>query len=68
MAARLVPVTNDTEPASLVDDHYQSEARTLTNRAEANLLKPAGLRGRLGPEAARRWTEVKEIRRTRGPK
>lgn len=65
MAARLVPVMNDTEPASLVDDHYRGEAQTLTTGAEANLLKLAELRGRLGPGQARRWAEVKEMWRSR---
>ncbi|MEU7257544.1 DNA repair ATPase [Streptomyces rimosus] len=65
MAARLVPVMNDTELASLVDDHYRGEAQTLTTGAEANLLKLAELRGRLGPGQARRWAEVKEMWRSR---
>ncbi|MFH8407246.1 DNA repair ATPase [Streptomyces sp. NPDC018019] len=65
MAARLVPVMNDTELAALIDDHYRGEAQTLTSGAEANLLKLAELRGRLGPEAARRWAEVKEMWRSR---
>ncbi|MFD7668752.1 DNA repair ATPase [Streptomyces sp. NPDC059788] len=64
MAARLVPVMNDTELAALVDDHYRGEAQTLTTGAEANLLKLAELRGRLGPEQARRWAEVKEMWRS----
>ncbi|WP_079193886.1 DNA repair ATPase [Streptomyces sp. CB02923] len=65
MAARIVPAMNDTELASLVDDHYRGEAQTLTTGAEANLLKLAELRGRLGPEQARRWAEVKEMWRSR---
>ncbi|MEU4204567.1 DNA repair ATPase [Streptomyces sp. NPDC026294] len=65
MAARLVPVMNDTELASLIDDHYRGEAQTLTTGAEANLLKLAELRGRLTSEQARRWAEVKEMWRSR---
>ncbi|MFH8349916.1 DNA repair ATPase [Streptomyces sp. NPDC018045] len=65
MAARIVPVMNDTELAALIDDHYRGEAQTLTTGAEANLLKLAELRGRLGPEQARRWAEVKEMWRPR---
>ncbi|WP_372446401.1 DNA repair ATPase [Streptomyces chrestomyceticus] len=65
MAARIVPVMNDTELASLIDDHYRGEAQTLTTGAEANLLKLAELRGRLTPEQARRWAEVKEMWRSR---
>ncbi len=65
IAARLVPVMNDAELVSLIDDHYRGEAQTLTTGAEANLLKLAELRGRLTPEQARRWAEVKEMWRSR---
>jgi hypothetical protein len=54
-----VPAMNDEELAAVVDDHYLGEAQTLTSGAEANLLKLAELRGRLAPEQARRWAEVK---------
>ncbi|MFF9478323.1 DNA repair ATPase [Streptomyces sp. NPDC014733] len=64
IAARLVPVMNDTETEALLDDHYRAEAQTLTGGAEANLLKLAELRGRLTPEQARRWAEIKRTWRT----
>ncbi|WP_399084640.1 DNA repair ATPase [Streptomyces sp. BBFR2] len=64
LAARLVPVMNDTETEALLDDHYRAEARTLTGGAEANLLKLAELRGRLTPGQARRWAEIKRTWRT----
>ncbi|MET0496293.1 MAG: DNA repair ATPase [Actinoplanes sp.] len=59
LAERIVPVMNDAELDTVVDDHYRGEAQTLTTGAEANLLKLAELRGRLTPEQARRWAEVK---------
>ena len=59
LAERIVPVMNDDELAALIDDHYAGEAQTLTSGAEANLLKLAELRGRLRPEQAERWDEVK---------
>jgi hypothetical protein len=59
MAERIVPVMNDDELETVIDDHYLGEAQTLTSGAEANLLKLAELRGRLTPEQARRWAEVK---------
>ncbi|MCB5906490.1 DNA repair ATPase [Streptomyces sp. SF28] len=65
LAARLVPVMNDTEVDALIDDHYRSEAQTLTGGAEANLLKLAEIRGRLTGDAARRWQEVKATWRAR---
>jgi MoxR-like ATPase len=59
LAERVVPVMNDAELESLIDDHYLGEAQTLTAGAEANLLKLAELRGRLTPEQAERWAAVK---------
>ena len=50
---------NDDELEDLIDDHYRGEAQTLTTGAEANLLKLAELRGRLTPDQAKRWAEVK---------
>ncbi|WNV91126.1 DNA repair ATPase [Umezawaea sp. Da 62-37] len=59
LAERIVPVMNDDELASVIDDHYVGEAQTLTSGAEANLLKLGELRGTLTPEQAERWDEVK---------
>jgi hypothetical protein len=59
LAERIVPVMNDDELEAVIDDHYVGEAQTLSSGAEANLLKLAELRGRLTPEQARRWAEVK---------
>jgi hypothetical protein len=59
LAGRVVPVMNDDELEALIDDHYVGEAQTLTAGAEANLLKLAELRGRMTPEQAERWAEVK---------
>ena len=59
MAERIVPVMNDAEVESLIDDHYLGEAQTLASGAEANLLKLAELRGRMSEEQRARWAEVK---------
>ncbi|WP_185734879.1 DNA repair ATPase [Micromonospora globispora] len=59
LAERIVPVLTDEELEAVIDDHYLGEAQTLAAGAEANLLKLAELRGRLTPEPARRWAEVK---------
>lgn len=59
LAERIVPVMNDAELETLIDDHYTGEAQTLAAGAEANLLKLAELRGRLTAERAGRWAEVK---------
>ncbi|WP_433530711.1 DNA repair ATPase [Micromonospora sp. CA-263727] len=66
LAERIVPVLTDDELEAVIDDHYLGEAQTLAAGAEANLLKLAELRGRLTPEQARRWAEVKDaFRRSR---
>ncbi len=59
LAERIVPAMNDDELEMMIDDHYAGEAQTLTSDAEANVLKMAELRGRLTPEQADRWAEVK---------
>ncbi|NUP64166.1 MAG: AAA domain-containing protein [Nonomuraea sp.] len=59
LAERIVPAMNDDELEALIDDHYLGEAQTLTQDAEANLLKLAELRGRLTPAQAARWAEIK---------
>ncbi|MFK4544642.1 hypothetical protein RKD29_004238 [Streptomyces tendae] len=59
IAQRIRPVMNDAERAAVLDDHYRAEAQTLTQGAEANLLKLAELRGTLTTEQAARWAEVR---------
>ncbi|MEZ7129756.1 DNA repair ATPase [Nonomuraea sp. AD125B] len=59
LAERIVPAMNEDELEAVIDDHYLGEAQTLTSDAEANLLKLAELRGRLTPERAERWAEIK---------
>ncbi|MCP3099534.1 DNA repair ATPase [Myxococcus sp. K15C18031901] len=60
LAEKLVAAMTDAELERLVDDHYQGESQTLTTAAEQNLLKLAELRGRLTPEKAKRWEEIKQ--------
>ncbi|MFG2533089.1 DNA repair ATPase [Streptomyces sp. NPDC048516] len=59
IAQRIQPVMNEAELAGIMDDHYTTEAQTLTTGAEANLLKLAALRGTLTSEQAARWAELK---------
>ncbi|MBX3251184.1 MAG: DNA repair ATPase [Myxococcales bacterium] len=59
LAEKVVAAMNDDEVERLVDDHYLGESQTLTTGAEQNLLKLADLRGRLAPEQAERWTQIK---------
>ena len=60
LAEKVVAVMNDVELERVVDDHYRSEAQTLTTGAEHNLLKLAELRGRLSAEQRARWDEIKK--------
>ena len=60
LAEKIVAVMNDDELERLVDDHYRSEAQTLTTGAEHNLLKLSELRGRMSPEQKARWDEIKK--------
>jgi hypothetical protein len=59
IAEKVVAVMTPAELEAVIDDHYQGESQTLTTAAEQNLLKLAELRGRLTPEQARRWAEIK---------
>ncbi|MGF1509692.1 MAG: DNA repair ATPase [Myxococcota bacterium] len=59
LAEKIVPAMTDDEVQDLISDHYIGEAQTLTSSAEHNLLKLAELRGRLTPEQAKRWEQIK---------
>jgi hypothetical protein len=59
IGARVMPMMNDEELWTLIVSAYEQDAQTLTSGAEANLLKFRELVGRLTPEHARRWKEIK---------
>lgn len=60
LAEKIVPAMNAEEIERLVDDHYQSEAQTLTSGAEHNLLKLAQMRETMTEEQTARWEHVKK--------
>ena len=60
MAEKVVPVMNEKELESLIEDHYVGESQTLTTGAENNLLKLGELRGTLNEKQAARWAEIKK--------
>jgi hypothetical protein len=60
LTEKVVAAMTDEELERLIDDHYQGESQTLTTAAEQNLLKLQELRGRLTPEKAKRWEEIKQ--------
>ncbi|HYO67878.1 MAG TPA: AAA family ATPase, partial [Archangium sp.] len=57
---KVVAAMTEDELERLIDDHYQGESQTLTTAAEQNLLKLQEMRGRLTPEKAKRWEEIKQ--------
>jgi len=60
MAEKVVPVMNEKELESLIEDHYVGESQTLTTGAEQNLLKLAELRGTMTEAQAERWNAIKK--------
>ncbi|MFP2909889.1 DNA repair ATPase, partial [Pyxidicoccus sp. 3LFB2] len=60
LTEKVVAAMTDEELERLIDDHYQGESQTLTTAAEQNLLKLAEMRGRLTPEKAKRWEDIKQ--------
>jgi len=60
LVEKVAAAMNEAELERLIDDHYTSEAQTLTRGAEQNLLKLAEMRGRQSDEQKLRWAEIKE--------
>ena len=60
MAEKIASAMNEAELERLIDDHYTSEAQTLTRGAEQNLLKLAEMRGRQSDAQKTRWAEIKD--------
>ncbi|NOX29888.1 MAG: DNA repair ATPase, partial [Actinobacteria bacterium] len=58
IASSVVPAMTDDELDQVVEDHYQSEAQTLTDRAEQNLLALGSLRGTLVEDELKRWNAI----------
>lgn len=59
LVSKIVPVMNDAEIETLLLSHYQNETQTLTNAAEANLLKFKEMTKMLSGEEASRWEDIK---------
>ncbi|WP_309400253.1 DNA repair ATPase [Cerasicoccus maritimus] len=60
ISEKLLPIMSDDEVESLIDDHYENESQTLTDGAEANLLKFRQLEGKITPPEEERWNEIKK--------
>lgn len=59
IASRVVAAMRPEELDAVVHDHYQSEAQTLTDRAEQNLLALGAMRDRLDPDQIARWDAIR---------
>ncbi|MCH5596898.1 ATP-binding protein [Niabella ginsengisoli] len=57
--ANVQPIMNADEITELLINHYNNESQTLTQDAEANLLKLREIMGLLTPEQEKRWADIK---------
>ncbi|MEM9713318.1 MAG: DNA repair ATPase [Actinomycetota bacterium] len=58
IAAQVVPAMTEDELDAVVEEHYASEAQTLTDRAEQNLLALGAMRGTLDDDERDRWDAI----------
>lgn len=59
LVSKIVPMMNDAEINEILLSHYQNETQTLTNAAEANLLKFKKMTNMMTPEESDRWDDIK---------
>jgi hypothetical protein len=60
IVSKVMPIMNDDELEALLLTHYRNESQTLTNAAEANMLKYRELSGIITAEEKERWESIKE--------
>jgi hypothetical protein len=60
IVSKVMPIMNDEELEALLLTHYRNESQTLTNAAEANMLKYRELSGIMTAEEKARWDSIKE--------
>ncbi|MBL9145214.1 MAG: DNA repair ATPase [Verrucomicrobiaceae bacterium] len=59
IAEKVLPLMTEAEVQSLIEDHYRGESQTLSQAAEANLLKWREINNLLDEAGAKRWEEIK---------
>lgn len=59
LVSSVVPIMNDDEVQTLLLSHYQNESQTLSNAAEANMLKYKEITNTLTEEEQQRWEDIK---------
>jgi hypothetical protein len=60
IVSKVMPIMNDDELEALLLTHYRNESQTLTNAAEANMLKYRELSGIMTADEKLRWESIKE--------
>ncbi len=60
IAAKVLPLMSEDEVGALILDHYQNESQTLTQGAEANLLKFKEFEGIANEKEAARWADIRK--------
>ena len=60
LVSKIVPIMNGEELQTLLLSHYENESQTLTNAAEANILKFKEMSGILSETEHARWENIKE--------
>jgi hypothetical protein len=60
IAAKVLPLMSHAEIRALILDHYQNESQTLTQGAEANLLKFKEFEGISNEKEQSRWADIKK--------
>lgn len=60
IAAKVLPLMTPKEIRGLILDHYRNESQTLTQGAEANLLKFKEFEGYADATEAARWADIKK--------
>lgn len=59
IAEKVQSLMTDAEVKSLIEDHYRGESQTLSQSAEANLLKWREINGLAGEADKARWEDIK---------
>ncbi len=60
IAAKVLPLMTREEVRGVILDHYRNESQTLTQGAEANLLKFKEFEGIANETEAARWTDIRK--------
>ena len=60
IAEKLQPIMTEKEVRTIIEDHYRGESQTLSQAAEANLLKWREITARITDVESKRWADIKK--------